>query len=182
MTCLLHRWSAVTLTVLALTVASAGVVSAHAEFKSSVPAPDSTVATAPETVTITFTEEVKADGNTITVTDAAGKQVDTGAVTLDKNDADRTTLIVALNQGLSDGLYSVEWKNNGADGHSEEGNFTFTVDTAATGAAAPASRLPATGAPDTPFGVLFAGAVVVIGLGLFMRRGAQRRAEAAHRF
>jgi LPXTG-motif cell wall-anchored protein len=173
---LVHRWFAVLTLVLALMIASAGVVSAHAEFKSSVPAPDSTVATAPETVTITFTEEIKADGNTIKVLDAAGEQVDKGDTALDKSDADRTTLVVSLNDGLSNGSYTVEWKNNGADGHSEEGNFTFSIGTAP--AAAPASRLPATGSDTATPWVIVLGAVTCISVGVFVRRRTQRHGHA----
>jgi LPXTG-motif cell wall-anchored protein len=121
-------------------------VSAHAEFKSAVPAPDTTIATAPAQVMIVFTEELEPQGNTITVKNAAGTQVDNGDTQLDKSDANRMTMIVSLKAGLPNGVYTVTWENNGADGHSESDSYSFTVGTASQ--AAPPTKLPQTGSSD----------------------------------
>ncbi len=46
-------------------------------------------------------------------------------VTLDRTDPNRKTLVISLNPGLSDGLYTVNWKNASMDGHGETGRCRF---------------------------------------------------------
>jgi methionine-rich copper-binding protein CopC len=153
--------SALFAALLALTLV--GVASAHANLVSSTPADGANLDAAPEKITLVFSEELKADGNLITVTDAAGKQVDAGDTALDLSDANRVTLTVSLQSGLGDGAYTIAWKNASTDGHSEEGTLAFTV-----GSAAPAT-LPATGAEESlPAAalLLLAAALVVLGLGV----------------
>ena len=157
----------VLLTVVALMLLSAGIASAHADLKSSIPAAGATVATAPEKVVAVFTEALKEEGNELKVTDASGAVVDNGDTTLDKSDADRTTLFVSLKSGLANGSYTVNWKNASTDGHTEAGSFTFTIGTAT---AAPA-QLPTTGVGDMlPLEAVLLGAGSFILLGLTLRR------------
>ncbi len=157
--------SALFAALLALTLV--GVASAHADLVSSDPADGATLDAAPEKITLVFSEELKADGNLITVTDAAGKQVDAGDTTLDLSDAKRVTLTVSLQSGLGDGAYTIAWKNASTDGHSEEGSLAFTVGSAA---AAPAT-LPATGAEESlPGAALLLLAATLVALGFGMRR------------
>jgi LPXTG-motif cell wall-anchored protein len=153
--------------LLALTLA--GVASAHSNLVSSTPAAGATLATAPTKITLVFSEELSADGNLVTVTDAKGTQVDQGDTTLDLNDPNRVTVTVSLKAGLGDGAYTVSWKNLSVDGHSEEGTFNFSVGAAAA-PSAPAT-LPATGAgDDLPIAVFLALAAALLGLGLGIRR------------
>lgn len=160
---------ALLLTILAAFAITGGSASAHAEYESSVPAADSTVATAPTQVVVKFSEELTAEGNEIIVTDAAGARVDTGATTLDKSDADRMSLVVALKSGLANGTYKVEWKNSSTDGHSEEGSFSFTIGAAASAPTA----LPRTGGESTAATLFLVGALLVCA-GMAMRRGMLR--------
>src|SRR5687768_11876193 len=112
MTLSLRRsWPVALLMVVALMLLSAGIASAHAKLKSSVPAADSTVDKAPDKVVAVFTEALNADGNELKVTDASGAVVDMGDTTLDKSDANRTTLFISLKSGLGNGSYTVNWKN-----------------------------------------------------------------------
>lgn len=157
------------LTLLALMFISASRALAHADYVSSEPPANGTVTSAPERVVIVFSQELKPEGNTIRVTDARGNQVDRGDTTLDRNDPNRKTLIVSLSPGLSDGVYTVNWKNAGADGHSETGRFRFTLSAGATPAAA-ATPLPATSGEEAPWLVLLAAGAGVMLIGWALRR------------
>ncbi|MCS6882709.1 MAG: copper resistance protein CopC [Oscillochloridaceae bacterium] len=112
---------------------------AHARLISSNPANGAILSAPPDRVVLVFSEELKPDGNLITVTDASGRQVDRGDTALDLNDPKRATLTVSLQGGLGNGAYTVQWRNMSTDGHSEQGQISFSV------GAAPAP-LPATGA------------------------------------
>lgn len=149
---------------------TSGIASAHAEFVSSTPAPDSTLTVAPSTVVIAFSEELNADGNTITVKDAAGAQVDNGDTALDKSDADRKTVMVSLKSGLGEGKYTVDWKNSSADGHAEEGSYSFTVKAVSPSNPSKPTTLPTTSGESLPLGLLLAGALALLGVGVVLRR------------
>ncbi|NWF79349.1 MAG: copper resistance protein CopC [Chloroflexi bacterium] len=160
---LLHTVALVLLTL----VVGTGVALAHADLISSNPAAGARLAAAPATITLVFSEELKPEGNLVTVTDASGAQVGAGDTALDLNDPGRVSLTVSLKPGLGDGVYTVNWTNASTDGHAETGSFTFTVGAAA--AAAPG--LPATGAATAiPATGLLALAAAALVLGLSLRR------------
>ncbi len=160
------------LTLLTLIFISASRALAHADYVSSEPPANGTVTSAPERVVIVFSQELKPEGNTIRVTDARGNQVDRGDTALDRNDPNRKTLIVSLNPGLSDGVYTVNWKNASTDGHSETGRFRFTINTGATPAAAP---LPATSGEEAPWQTLLAVGAGALLIGWGLRRRVMRQ-------
>lgn len=156
--------------VLLTLIVGTGVALAHANLVSSDPADGARLAAAPATITLVFSEELKPEGNLITVSDAGGAQVDAGDTTLDLNDPKRATLTVSLRSGLGDGTYTVKWKITSTDGHVEEGTLTFTVGAAT----AVAPGLPATGTATavSAAGLLaLAAATLLPGLSL-RRRGA----------
>lgn len=104
----------------------AGTAHAHARYASSVPESGGFVTSAPSNVKITFTEEVKLSGSNISVIAPGGKEVNAGPVGFDGND--RTTLVVQLATGLSNGLYTVNWVSvSDQDGDKDEGAFNFGV-------------------------------------------------------
>ncbi|MCS7288050.1 MAG: copper resistance protein CopC [Roseiflexus sp.] len=162
------------LTLLTLMFISTSRTLAHADYVSSEPPANGTVTKAPERVVIVFSQELKPEGNIIRVTDARGNQVDRGDTTLDRNDPNRKTLVVSLNPGLSDGVYTVNWKNASIDGHSETGRFRFTISTGATQAAAP---LPATSGEEAPWLALLAAGLGALLIGWVLRRRAVRPLE-----
>jgi methionine-rich copper-binding protein CopC len=139
------RWLA---TLAALAVALllvSSVALAHGDLESANPAPDSTVTGAPERVTARFTEELDPEGSRMLVFDADDQAVDLGDGGPDLTDPDRTSMTVGLQPDLGDGVYRVEWVTQSAeDGHTEEGSFTFTVDSTATESATPQVVAPAT--------------------------------------
>ncbi|ABU58707.1 copper resistance CopC family protein [Roseiflexus castenholzii] len=160
------------LTLLSLMFISASRALAHADYVSSEPPANGTVTSAPERVIIVFSQELKPEGNTIRVTDARGNQVDRGDTTLDRNDPNRKTLIVSLSPGLSDGVYTVNWKNASTDGHSETGRFRFTINTGTTPAATP---LPATSGEEMPGLALLAVGSGALLIGWALRRRVWQR-------
>ena len=97
---------------------------AHAFLDHASPAVGSTLPTAPETVTMWFTQQLEPAFTTATVTDASGNTVDTGPALVDPKDP--TELRVALKK-LSPGTYAVEWHALSVDTHTTQGHFTFTV-------------------------------------------------------
>ena len=107
----------------ALTI-GAPAVQAHAFLDHASPAVGSTVPTAPETVTMWFTQELEPAFTTATVTDASGNSVDTGPAQVDPKDP--TELRVALKK-LSPGTYTVSWHALSVDTHTTTGHFTFEI-------------------------------------------------------
>ncbi len=98
-----------------------GEASAHATLDHAEPRVGNKVATAPHEVTLWFTQKLEPAFSTITVTDSAGKRVDTG-----KARVDGSQMSVALRPG-GNGTYHVKWHVLSADSHTTEGNFTFQV-------------------------------------------------------
>lgn len=101
-------------------IASQRVV-AHAFLDHASPAVGSSVRASPPEVKLWFTEELEPAFSTISVKDAAGKQVDKGDR---KVSAD--TMQVSLPQ-LAPGRYKVAWRALSVDTHVTEGDFTFEV-------------------------------------------------------
>jgi len=120
-------------------------VSAHAELQSAFPAIDGTVDALPASITLTFTEEVKTDGITVTVTGPDGTRVDTGSAAVDLTNAGRNVVNVPLYNG-GPGEYTVHWVTvSNLDGDEATGDFVFIVGgagTAVIGEAAVASPTP----------------------------------------
>jgi copper resistance protein C len=107
----------------AVTLGTPGV-QAHAFLDHASPAVGSTVPTAPETVTMWFTQELEPAFTTATVTDPSGNTVDTGPAQVDPKDP--TELRVALKK-LSPGTYTVSWHALSVDTHTTTGHFTFEI-------------------------------------------------------
>ena len=112
-----------TLTVLAL-LAAGGTAWAHAHLKTATPAPDSSVQSAPDAVTISFTEGVEPRFSSIEVQDAAGHRVDKG--TANTSPSDNKQFSIGL-QPLQPGTYKVTWHATAVDTHKTDGTFQFTV-------------------------------------------------------
>lgn len=188
---LARRPFATALLIALLVLPFAGSASAHADLASSVPAAGATLTRSPATVTAVFDNEseLRAEGSSLRVTNAAGAVVDRGDSALDRNDPARKTLVVSLQPNLPDGVYTVEWTAvSDADGETEEGTFSFTVRAAqsATATASPASAtpaatptaptaLPATGAESHWPGTILGLVALIAGVaGLALRRRAAR--------
>lgn len=102
----------------------AGMAFAHADFKSSSPAPNSTV-TAPASLSIIFGEDISLKFSGVTISGPDKAPVKTGEASLDAKNPAKLTVPVA--ETLAAGKYTVEWHNLSTDGHKSKGSFTFTV-------------------------------------------------------
>ena len=125
--------------LLALAASPAG---AHAAYKSSEPASDATVASAPSRVTAEFTEPL-AEGSYLRVTGPCGDRVDAGDVEIVGYE-----MSVSMS-GAHAGRYVVSFRAfSRLDPHVTQGEFSFTAtDGEACAGAAPA---PAPGGEDEP--------------------------------
>ena len=111
------------LAVIGALLAGAGPASAHAALTGSDPAQGVVVDKAPTQVTLTFSEKVATNSDSLRVLDPKGKRVDTGK----PSDVSGTTYAVPLHSGLPDGTYTVAWQVVSADSHPVSGAFTFSI-------------------------------------------------------
>ncbi|GAA2315174.1 copper resistance protein CopC [Streptomyces kunmingensis] len=104
-------------------LAGAAPASAHAALTGSDPQQGAVVQTAPEQVSLTFSEGVAMSSGAVRVLDPAGKRVDNGKV----GHPGGTTYTVGLHAGLPDGTFTVAYQVVSADSHPVSGAFTFSV-------------------------------------------------------
>ncbi|MBO9569629.1 MAG: copper resistance protein CopC [Cellulomonas iranensis] len=120
-----------------LALTTAGPAAAHNALRSSDPADGSTVATAPDAITLTFDQAALELGTEIVVTAADGTIVSEGPAQLVD-----TSVVQPLAAERPAGAYSVMWRVTSADGHPIIGAFSFTATDAAGAPAAPAEPTP----------------------------------------
>ncbi|MFF3271911.1 copper resistance protein CopC [Streptomyces chrestomyceticus] len=126
-----RRSSALRLLVLAAALlgalfGGAAPASAHAALTGSTPAQGSVVRSAPEQVTLTFSEGVAMSDDSVRVLDPQGKRVDRGKLR-DLCSGETVKYGAGLPPGLPDGTYTVAWQAVSADSHPVSGAFTFSV-------------------------------------------------------
>lgn len=101
-----------------------GLLLAHGALKRSDPAENATLAVAPRTVRLTFTEPVELAVGRIELTGPEGRSVALSAV----RHGDSATVMVADIQGpLQAGRYLVTWQVAGRDGHPVRGTYGFLI-------------------------------------------------------
>jgi methionine-rich copper-binding protein CopC len=99
-------------------------VFAHALLRRAEPAVGATVATAPGSLLLVFSESIEPKFSKVTLTDARGKSVAVGPVRTDPKDA--THVLVDLPK-LGAGKYTVNWHVTSTDTHKTQGAFAFTI-------------------------------------------------------
>ncbi|MBU6531018.1 copper resistance CopC/CopD family protein [Streptomyces sp. NPDC057245] len=104
-------------------LAGAGPASAHAALTGSDPRQGAVVDRAPAQVSLTFSESVSMDDDSVRVLDPKGKRVDDGG----PSGTGGTTYAVKLHAGLPDGTYTVTYQVVSADSHPVAGAYTFSV-------------------------------------------------------
>ncbi|MYR43584.1 copper resistance protein CopC [Streptomyces sp. SID5910] len=104
-------------------LAGAGPASAHAALTGSDPQQGAVVDKAPAQVSLTFSETVSLDDDSLRVLDPKGQRVD------DSRPAGTggTTYAVKLHAGLPDGTYTVAYQVVSADSHPVSGAYTFSI-------------------------------------------------------
>lgn len=106
----------------AAVVVSASSVSAHARLVSATPA-SGAVVSAPDAVSLTFSERFAAPFSSVEVKDGQGR-----AVTLRQEiSQDGKTLSGSFARPLTSGVYEVRWAIAAADGHRMTGSHSFSV-------------------------------------------------------
>lgn len=104
-------------------LAGAGPASAHAALTGSDPAQGVVVDKAPTQVSLTFSETVAMNGDSLQVLDPKGRKVQVGPPT----NVSGTTYAVRLRSGLAKGTYTVAYQVVSADSHPVSGAYTFSV-------------------------------------------------------
>jgi copper transport protein len=103
-------------------IAFAPAASAHASLETTEPAAGAILQSAPDAVTLHFTEPIQFEDDSVRVFNAARERVDQGRV----EKIDGRTISVPLDD-IGDGGYVVAWKVVSADGHPIGGGFTWRV-------------------------------------------------------
>jgi copper resistance protein C len=104
-----------------LLVLVAGQAQAHAMLDHAEPRVGNKVATVPHEVTLWFTQTLEAAFSSITVTDPAGRRIDTGNTRVSGSQ-----MSVSLRPG-GPGTYHVKWRVLSVDSHTTDGSFAFQV-------------------------------------------------------
>ena len=130
-------------------IVSPSAALAHANLAESDPAPNSTLESAPDRVTIVFTEPIEEALSEIRVLDRNGRRADAQDSAVDPENP--LSMSAAL-RDLADGTYTVSWRNvSQVDGHSARGAFAFSVgEPLAAGAALDEYSAPALQSPLEP--------------------------------
>ncbi|CAA9548263.1 MAG: hypothetical protein AVDCRST_MAG49-1544 [uncultured Thermomicrobiales bacterium] len=118
---------------------------AHAALRASDPPANAVLPAAPRTIALRFTEPLERAASGIHLLDRTGERV---AGTSVQFPGDPYLMEIALPGGLPNGTYTVAWHNlSAADGHTQEGYFTFTVGDAADVTTGVAPVAATTGGP-----------------------------------
>ena len=94
---------------------------AHAFLDHATPLVGSTVATAPNELSLSFTQNLEASFSSVEVTGPNGARVDAGKAQISGN-----TMRVGL-KAAGPGTYHVHWHALSVDTHTTQGSFTFHV-------------------------------------------------------
>jgi copper resistance protein C len=97
------------------------VAQAHAFLAHATPAVGSTVQTAPNELTLLFTQNLEPAFSTVEVTGPDGARIDAGKPQISSN-----TMVIAIKAG-GPGVYHVQWHAVSVDTHTTQGAYTFTV-------------------------------------------------------
>ncbi|MBB3321006.1 MULTISPECIES: CopC domain-containing protein YobA [unclassified Atlantibacter] len=115
--------------VCALTVTAslfaAPAVWAHAHLKHQYPAADAVMESAPQALTLNFSEGIEPAFSGITLVGPEKQKIATGKAKLAAED--NKQLIVPLSAPLPAGQYQVDWHVVSVDGHKTKGSYHFSV-------------------------------------------------------
>ncbi|WP_233809842.1 copper homeostasis periplasmic binding protein CopC [Paraburkholderia sp. HP33-1] len=105
-------------------VLSPALAFAHGKLESATPAVGSTVNTSPESLRLTFNEELESSFSTIKVADASGAPATKEKAKVDSTNPRVLTVVVPK---LASGSYTVQWAVMTRDAHKTKGTYTFAV-------------------------------------------------------
>ena len=113
-----------TLTVTA-SLFAAPAVWAHAHLKHQYPAADAVMESAPQALTMNFSEGIEPAFSGITLVGPEKQKLETGKAKVAADD--NKQLIVPLSAPLPAGQYQVDWHVVSVDGHKTKGSYHFSV-------------------------------------------------------
>jgi methionine-rich copper-binding protein CopC len=97
---------------------------AHGKLESAVPASGATVDVAPDTLRLTFNEDLEPTFSSVKVSDGNGTAVPTEKAKVNATNLRLMTIAVPR---LASGTYTVQWAVMTADAHKTKGTYTFKV-------------------------------------------------------
>ena len=95
---------------------------AHSRMDTTTPENGATLPSAPAEISFNFADDIRLTRVDLTHRDQTSVQLDLG----DQTRFDRAFRLPL--QGMGTGLYLIEWRGLGVDGHVMQGSFSFTVD------------------------------------------------------
>ncbi|CDG17442.1 MULTISPECIES: copper homeostasis periplasmic binding protein CopC [Xenorhabdus] len=98
---------------------------AHAHLKDQTPAENTTIETAPQAITLSFSERIELGFSQVKLIGPEKSAVKTGKLALDPET--KTQLILPVEGQLVAGKYRVDWSVLSVDGHKTKGVYSFTV-------------------------------------------------------
>ena len=107
---------------LVLILASAAIATAHLRVQKSMPEADAILAASPDHVQVWFSQEPDPAISRLTLEGADG-EIAIGETAI----LDDRSLRAMLPSSLAAGDYTVKWRTAGDDGHTQRGDFAFTV-------------------------------------------------------
>ncbi|WP_328537880.1 copper resistance CopC/CopD family protein [Streptomyces sp. NBC_00344] len=177
----LARLLLVAAALLGVLFAAAAPASAHAALLGSNPSDGAVVAQAPDDVSLTFSEQVAMDDQSIRVLDPNGKRADTARLR-DLSKGKTVTYGVDLRSGLANGTYTVAWQAISADSHPVSGAFTFSIGAPSKTSVSPTGENVGGGLVGVLYGTAryaaYAGFIVLVGGAAFILACWQRGASA----
>lgn len=99
---------------------------AHAHLKAESPAANAVITSAPQSLTLSFSEGIELNFSKIELRSADNKVVNAGILQL--ADEDNKKIILPLTSTLDAGKYQVSWNIVSVDGHKTQGKYSFTVE------------------------------------------------------
>ena len=98
----------------------------HTYLKKSEPAANDTLAAAPHSVRLWFSERVEIPVTTVKITDASGSALSLGALAR-PDTGEAAPIVAAIAGSVRAGTYTVAWSTAAKDGHPAQGKFAFVV-------------------------------------------------------
>jgi methionine-rich copper-binding protein CopC len=105
-------------------VLSPALAFAHGKLESAAPASGSTIDASPESLRLTFNEDLESTFSTIKVVDASGSPATKERAKVDSSNPRVLTVEVPK---LASGSYTVQWAVMTHDAHKTKGTYTFSV-------------------------------------------------------
>ncbi|WP_175883999.1 copper homeostasis periplasmic binding protein CopC [Burkholderia sp. BCC0044] len=124
MTSTISGWLATFAAAAALFAMNPVAASAHGKLEGAVPAAGSTVDASPDTVRLTFNEDLEPTFSSVKVSDASGNTVTQDKAKIDASNPRVMTVAIPK---LAAGAYAVQWAVMTADAHRTKGTYTFRV-------------------------------------------------------